>query len=309
MKIEIETLTTIAENLKLDLDPDTIARAMWSMITEPQDDTAGPLIHAFGAVRALEQLLDKGARIVEGIALDPLRERALPRMNSNSFEVTLRAAARFGVQLIGPTSPDWPQGFDDLGTQTPHLLWVRGNTKLLNSGTHTAIVGARAATGYGEHVAMEMTAGLVERGHTITSGAAYGIDGMAHRSALASSGNTIAYLAGGVDRFYPSGHDALLAHIVEKGAVASEIPVSSPPTKWRLLARNRLIAASTKATVVVEAGWRSGSLNIAGHAVAVGRPVGAVPGPVTSAASAGCHRLIRDQGVTLVTNADEAAAL
>ena len=309
MKTEIETLTTIAESLKLDLEPDTIARAMWSMISEPQDDIAGRLIQAFGAGEAINQLLSTDVRVIKGISLDPLRERALPRINRNTFEVTLRAAARFGVQLIGPTSPDWPQGFDELGTQTPHLLWVRGNTKLLNSGTHVAIVGARAATGYGEHVAMEMTAGLVERGHTITSGAAYGIDGMSHRAALASSGNTIAYLAGGVDRFYPSGHDALLTHIVEKGAVASEIPVSSAPTKWRFLARNRLIAASTRATIVVEAGWRSGSLNVAGHATAIGRPVGAVPGPVTSAASAGCHRLIRDHGATLVTNADEAGAL
>jgi len=156
---------------------------------------------------------------------------------------------------------------------------------------------------------MEITAGLVERGHTIVSGAAYGIDGMAHRAALASAGRTVAYLAGGVDRFYPSGHDALLTRIVETGAVVSELPCGSAPTKWRFLMRNRLIAASTKATLVVEAGWRSGSLNIAGRAVALGRPLGAVPGPVTSAASAGCHRLVRECGAIVVTNADEAAEL
>ena len=156
---------------------------------------------------------------------------------------------------------------------------------------------------------MEITAGLVERGHTIVSGAAYGIDGMAHRAALASAGRTVAYLAGGVDRFYPSGHDALLTRIVETGAVVSELPCGSAPTKWRFLMRNRLIAASTKATLVVEAGWRSGSLNVAGYATSLNRPVGAVPGPVTTAASAGCHRLMREFGATVITSADEAAAL
>jgi DNA processing protein len=156
---------------------------------------------------------------------------------------------------------------------------------------------------------MEASAGLVDRGYTIVSGAAYGIDGMAHRAALASNGQTIAFLAGGVDRFYPSGHDALLTRIVEAGAVVSELPCGSPPTKWRFLQRNRLIAAASQATVVLEAGWRSGSLNTAGHAATLGRPIGAVPGPVTSAASVGCHRLIREFDAILVTNAAEMAEL
>lgn len=156
---------------------------------------------------------------------------------------------------------------------------------------------------------MEASAGLVDRGYTIVSGAAYGIDGMAHRAALASSGQTIAVLAGGVDRFYPSGHEALLTRIVEEGAVVSELPCGAAPTKWRFLQRNRLIAAMSQATIVLEAGWRSGSLNTAGHAAALGRPLGAVPGPVTSAASAGCHRLIREFDAVCVTNADEMAQL
>jgi DNA processing protein len=172
-----------------------------------------------------------------------------------------------------------------------------------------SLVGARAATGYGEHVAMEASAGLVDRGFAIVSGAAYGIDGMAHRAALASSGTTVAVLAGGLDRFYPSGHEALLTRIVESGLVLSEVPPGTPPTKWRFLQRNRLIAALSCATVVLEAGWRSGSLNTAGHAAALGRPLGAVPGPVTSAASAGCHRLIREYDAVLVTTAAEMAEL
>jgi DNA processing protein len=132
---------------------------------------------------------------------------------------------------------------------------------------------------------------------------------MAHRAALASGGGTVAFLAGGVDRFYPSGHDSLLRRIEASGVVASELPCGASPTRWRFLQRNRLIAAASRATVVIEAGNRSGSLNTAGHAAAIGRPLGAVPGPVTSAASAGCHRLIREYDAICVTSADEMAEL
>ena len=172
-----------------------------------------------------------------------------------------------------------------------------------------ALVGARAATGYGEHVAMESSAGLVDRGFAIVSGGAYGIDGMAHRAALASDGTTIAFLAGGVDRFYPLGHESLLSRIAQTGAVVSELPCGAAPTKWRFLQRNRLIAAASEATVVLEAGIRSGSLNTAGHAAALGRPLGAVPGPVTSPASAGCHRLLREFDAVCVVDADQMAEL
>jgi DNA processing protein len=170
-------------------------------------------------------------------------------------------------------------------------------------------VGARAATGYGEHVTIEASSGLVDRGFAIVSGAAYGIDGAAHRAALASRGTTIAVLAGGLDRFYPSGHEQMLTRIIDRGVVVAEVPPGTTPTKWRFLLRNRLIAALGSATVVVEAGWRSGSLNTAGHAGTLGRPLGAVPGPVTSAASAGCHRLLREFAAVCVTTADEMAEL
>jgi DNA processing protein len=211
---------------------------------------------------------------------------------------------------LTPDVEGWPAGLADLGFHAPIALWVRGTDAALASlSTSISLVGARAATGYGEHVTMEASAGLVDRGFAIVSGAAYGIDGMAHRAALASHGMTVAFLAGGVDRLYPSGHDTLLARIIESGAVISELPCGQPPTRWRFLQRNRLIAAASQATIVLEAGWRSGSLNTAGHAAQVGRPLGAVPGPVTSAASAGCHRLIRDYGATLVTTAEEMAEL
>jgi DNA processing protein len=204
----------------------------------------------------------------------------------------------------------WPNGVDDLGVHAPIMLWMRGRPgRLSPDATSVALVGARAATGYGEHVAGELSAGLVELGFPIVSGAAYGIDGMAHRAALASGGLTLAFLAGGVDRFYPAGHDELLRRIAEHGLVLSEVPCGAAPTKWRFLQRNRLIAACSAATVVVEAGARSGSLNTAGHASALGRPLGAVPGPVTSPASAGCHRLLREYDAVCVTNAADVAEL
>ncbi len=288
---------------------DTLARAIWSTIIEPGDQDAGELISTLNAADALEAVLAGTSESIDGENVLALRERVSQRFSSGAVELAFRSAARFGAELVTPEHPHWPARMNDLEHSAPVALWVRGNTEYLVDEVSTAIVGARAATGYGEHVTMDITAGLVERGHTIVSGAAYGIDGMAHRAALASSGRTVAYLAGGVDRFYPSGHDALLSRIVETGVVASKLPCGSAPTKWRFLMRNRLIAASTKATIVVEAGWRSGSLNTAGHAIALGRPLGAVPGPVTSAASAGCHRLIRECGAIVVTNPDEAAEL
>ena len=306
-----ETITTFdqLQEQHHTISRDSLARAIWSTIIEPGDQDAGELITTLNAAEALETVLNGGSNSIDEERVRSLGERVIPKFSTGAVEMAFRSAARFGAELVTPEHPHWPTRMNDLGPSAPVALWVRGNTEFLGDEVSTAIVGARAATGYGEHVTMEITAGLVARGHTIVSGAAYGIDGMAHRAALAASGRTVAYLAGGVDRFYPSGHDALLSRIAETGAVASELPCGSVPTKWRFLMRNRLFAAAAASTLVVEAGWRSGSLNIAGHAIALGRPLGAVPGPVTSAASAGCHRLIREFGATVVTITDEAADL
>jgi DNA processing protein len=237
-------------------------------------------------------------------------QRWTPRLKSRDVILCLRQAQRVGARLLLPADQLWPIDLDDLGAHAPLGLWWRGIPAAFTALSQSiSLVGARAATGYGEHIAMEASAGLVDRGFAIVSGAAYGIDGMAHRAALASQGITVAFLAGGVDRFYPSGHDALLTRIAEFGAVISELPCGAAPTKWRFLQRNRLIAAASEATVVLEAGWRSGSLNTAGHAAALGRPLGAVPGPVTSPTSAGCHRLIREYDAVCVTTAAEMAEL
>ena len=300
---------------------DRFARATWTGIAEPGDGVAGLVIDALGAPRALAAVVDRwrADRLLAelgangAVAEDDLQQaldRWMPRLNSGAALIALRQASRVGAALRIPGDEHWPAGLDDLQEHAPIAIWTRGTTAALTAlGCSIALVGARAATGYGEHVTMESSAGLVDRGYAIVSGAAYGIDGMAHRAALASKGHTVAFLAGGVDRFYPSGHDALLTRIVESGTVISELPPGSPPTKWRFLQRNRLIAAASLATVVVEAGSRSGSLNTASHAAHLGRPVGAVPGPVTSAASAGCHRLIRERGAICVTTADEMAEL
>ena len=325
------------------------ARAAWSGIAEPGDGTAGVLVASLGARVALTAILEAwspvrlGALVRDALsgdapaaqgvlfvvspaidfseadadtsaeleaALDQGLQRWRPRLISTEVIRSLQQAARVEARLLLPTDALWPAGLDDLEKHAPLALWWRGVPAALAALPNSiALVGARAATGYGEHIAMEASAGLVDRGFAIVSGAAYGIDGMAHRAALASDGLTVAYLAGGVDRFYPSGHDSLLTRIAASGAVISELPCGAAPTKWRFLQRNRLIAASSAATVVLEAGWRSGSLNTAGHASALGRPLGAVPGPITSPTSAGCHRLIREFAAVCVTNPTEMAEL
>lgn len=293
------------------------AAAGWSHLAEPGDGAAGAVVAALGPETALAEVVaggrDGAARDAAGLtgkewkdAVARWRPRWDPRVVCNNLAVARRARLR----LLTPDDEEWPAPLADLGRHGPTCLWVRGAASALSGPqARVAIVGARAATAYGEHVAAELAADLVARGMVVVSGAAYGIDGTAHRAALASGGTTVAMLAGGVERAYPAGHTDLIDRIAATGAVVSEVPPGSTPTKWRFLQRNRLIAALSDATVVVEAGWRSGSLNTAAHAAALGQPLGAVPGPVTSPASAGCHRLLREFDARCVTNADEVVEL
>jgi DNA processing protein len=300
---------------------DVAAAAILGFVSEPGDGVLGRLVSALGAAQVAEDLLaerasaeltadaaDRGAAVsVHEVAAGLQRWR--PRLDHAAFARGLRQAARVGARLLLPADAEWPDGVRDLDAHSPLTLWVRGRVGALDETPSVALVGARAATAYGEHVAIETAAGLVDRGFAVVSGGAYGIDGTAHRSALAGGGTTVAFLAGGVDRFYPVGHEALLSRIAETGAVVSEMSCGAAPTRWRFLQRNRLIAAASQATVVLEAGMRSGSLNTAGHAAALGRPLGAVPGPVTSPASAGCHRLLREFDAICVTDAAQVAEL
>lgn len=287
---------------------EALARVCWSVLAEPGDGVAGTLIESLGASNALRFALGSAPAAdsdVGGRALADGRARWTTRADARSALEAVRGAGDVGARLLIPGDDLWPRSLDDLGVHAPTVLWVRGEPELLSAAPRVAIVGARAASGYGEMLAGDFAGDLAAGGAVVVSGGAYGIDGAAHRAALGVDGRTVAFLAGGVDRAYPQGHQQLLRRIVETGAVVSEVPCGTAPTKWRFLARNRLIAAVSDATVVVEAGWRSGSLNTAGHAAALGRPLGAVPGPVTSASSAGCHRLLREYDARCVTTAAE----
>lgn len=301
------------------------ARVAFSALIEPGDTDASGLVHTLGARRALwwvarsDDAETLRRRLIEAEPSEPVPslgrlQRALDRwrerLRSESPEHVFRRAAHLGARMIVPDTPLWPNGLDDLDVGRPLALWVRGDPLHLAALSRSvSVVGSRSATGYGTHVALESAAGLSDRGFALVSGGALGIDAAIHRSALASDQLTVAFLAGGVDRLYPAGNSELLGRIVQRGLVVAELPPGSAPTRWRFLMRNRLIAATSQATVVIEAGRRSGSLNTAGHAAQLGRPLGAVPGPVTSPASAGCHRLIREYHATCVTTAAEMAEL
>lgn len=309
---------------------DVFAGAAWSGLGEPGDRLVGLMCDALGSAAALDALasgfsveelsdLVVNSGIIDEViedkdtlteALGEAKERWMPRVSHREAIAHLERAARIGATVITPENEDWPDGLSRLGQHRPAALWIRGDSNVLAAlRKSVAIVGARASTGYGEHVTMDVVTGLVNRGYCVVSGAAYGIDGMAHRATLASEGATVAVLAGGIDRLYPSGHDALLRRIIEQGVVVTELPCGFAPTKWRFLQRNRLIAALTQATVVIEAGWRSGSLNTAHHALDMNIPVGAVPGPITNPSSAGCHRLLRETPAVCVTTVDEIVEL
>lgn len=293
------------------------ARLVWSALVEPGDAVAGSLVGVLGPVEALRLVEDAlaGGLMpgVAGVAPDELStqlERWRPRLDARLLAGVAGEAARTGLILVGPESDSWPGGLDDLGVHAPIALWVRGDpTALAALERSVALVGARASTAYGEHVAGMLSGDLAGDGIAIVSGGAYGIDGVAHRAALGVDGLTVAFVAGGADRVYPAAHGHLFSRIAERGAIVGEVAPGGTPTKWRFLQRNRLIAAASGATVVVEAGWRSGSLNTAGHAAALGRPLGAVPGAITSATSEGCHRLLREYDATCVTSAADVREL
>ncbi|MCR6647033.1 MAG: DNA-processing protein DprA [Cellulomonas sp.] len=306
------------------------ARAAWSALAEPGDVVAGALLAQLGAVQAWQWVVDSAAGLVDVPARAaptgdaPARlvravERWAPRMTRLAAEGwSVHRPPPDGVshvRVLVPGDREWPAGLDDLGAAAPACLWVRGDPAAARwpstgRARTAALVGARAATAYGERVAIDLAAGLVDAGFVVVSGGAYGVDAAAHRGALASGGRTLVVVAGGVDRAYPAGNVRLIEEAVASGgAVVGEVPPGSLPTRSRFLQRNRLIAALGTATVVVEAAWRSGALSTANHAARLNRPVGAVPGPVTSMASAGCHRLLREGVATCVTDAAEVVEL
>ena len=277
-------------------DEERWARAAWSRLAEPGDERAVELIARHGAAGALALVLDGSPEA---------HETFVRRAERLDVDRDLEIADRVGARLVCPEDEDWPSGVDDLDT-SPICLWVRGPADLsVLARRSVAVVGARSCTSYGDLVAADFGAGLADRGFAVVSGAAFGIDAAAHRGALAVDGVTIAVLAGGVDRAYPVAHETLIHRIADTGAVISEVAPGSAPTRPRFLLRNRLIATMTTGTVVVEAGLRSGSLNTARTAAGHSRPVGVVPGPITSMVSAGCHQARRDGFAEIVTDVAE----
>ncbi len=282
---------------------DRVARAALSRLAEPGDIRLAGLVAELGAGHVYDLLLNEQdvAGVYTDVAsrlrgLDPARELA-------------DAAAR-GIRFVCPGDAEWPSsvgaldGCEDVNGRggAPLGLWVRGPLSLAEAADGSvAVVGSRSATSYGAGVAADIAADLGKEGVCVTSGAAFGIDQAAHRGALASRGPTIAVLACGVDRAYPSAHKNLLDYIADVGAVVSELPPGCAPTKFRFLSRNRLIAALSAGVVVVEAAVRSGALNTANWATRLHRPLMGVPGPVTSAPSEGVHELLRRGDAILVT--------
>ncbi|MDP9935044.1 DNA processing protein [Paenarthrobacter nicotinovorans] len=311
-------------------DKNRTARAALARLMEPQDSVGLALVQVAGAVDALgvatgelrtgpalEQEISAVLRDAGGPAswpgLQDSLKRWAPRVADLAPERDLETMRRLGGRLIIPGDDLWPEQLSDLGLQEPLCLWWRGHEQELPSAPHSiALVGSRDSTGYGASVTGDFAYGLAQRGFSVVSGGAYGIDAHAHRGALnggVAGLPTIAVMAGGVDRFYPSGNEDLLRAVCTQGAVISEVPPGSAPTRYRFLQRNRLIAALASVTVVVEARWRSGALNTAHHAESIGRVVAAVPGSIHSANSAGCHRLLREGGAVCVTDVGEIAEL
>jgi DNA processing protein len=297
------------------LSEEKLARAALTYLAEPGDPALGALLgicepaEILAAIKA-DMLPGTGPGCGDTPASRAALDRALGRWRTRlpglPDEERIAGTSRDGIRLTCPGDAEWPDVLNQLGQARPYALWLRGNTDLRFACSRSvAVVGSRAATSYGGHVAGEIAADLGERGWTVVSGGAYGIDAAAHRGALAAEAVTVAVLACGVDYPYPAGHVDLFAAITAQGLVVSEWPPGRHPARTRFLVRNRVIAALGCGTVIVEAGERSGALNTARHAANLGRPLMAVPGPVTSAQSAGCHRIIRDWGASCVTRAAE----
>jgi len=289
------------------LAPERAARVVLSRVGEPGDPRLTGLVAELGAEEVLAALRRQGDA-------GDLGDDLAARLHQADPVVELEHAQRQGIRFVTPDDAEWPAALADLA-HAPSLherggvpvgLWVKGPGRLdALLGQAVAVVGSRSATTYGASVAGEIGADLGRAGRTVVSGAAFGIDHAAHRGALAVDGPTVAVLACGVDRAYPAAHRRLLDYIAEVGAVVSEAAPGCAPTRIRFLARNRLIAAMSQGAVVVEAAIRSGALNTANWAAGLSRTLMGVPGPVTSAPSAGVHQLIRMRGALLVTDGAE----
>jgi len=280
-----------------------LARVALCRLTEPGDPRLTGLVSQLGAMRVHDHLANE--RDLDGMLSD-----VAGRLAGLDPQRELDQATRLGIRFVIPGDAEWPAQLHDLDHcgplqergGAPLGLWVKGPLRLDELRDSVAVVGARSATTYGSDVAGAISAEVAAAGLCVVSGAAFGIDNAAHRGALASRGATVAVLACGADRVYPAAHRQLLDHLASHGAVVSELAPGCAPTRHRFLARNRIIAALARGTVVVEAAVRSGALNTANWSDRLSRRLMGVPGPVTSAPSAGVHQLIRTGAASLVTS-------
>jgi DNA processing protein len=283
------------------------ARMCLAAVVEPGHPAVAQTVAEYSAEQVWASLTGRGADT-------PLAQRA-QRLRPDEIRARTRAE---GLRFLVPGDEEWPEGVADLSgcepvnqlSGEPLGLWVCGGGDLAAlSASAVAVVGSRASSAYGDTVAADVAAELSESGRSVVSGGAYGIDAAAHRGCLSGRTPTVAVLAGGLDEPYPAGHRALFARIAENGVLVSELAPGEHPTRVRFLARNRLIAAMSAGTVMVEAAVRSGARNTVTWANALGRVVMAVPGPVTSATSVTPHRLIRDAEAVLVSGAADVLEL
>jgi DNA processing protein len=284
----------------IDYDDEREVRLRLGRLIEPEDQLFAELLELVDPAQLLRAVAEGGnlePPIPEGLAakLESRRAGLRFRLALADPAMDLEAGERAGARYLIPGDEGWPTPLDDMGGRAPIGLWMIGGFP--SDAPVVAMVGARACTGYGLQAAGQLASELAKDGVTIVSGAALGVDGAAHRGTLAVGGVTVAVLACGVDRRYPASHDGLIQAIGERGAVLAELPPGTAPTRFRFLARNRLIAGLAAATVVVEAAGRSGSLVTARLAAELGRAVFAVPGPITSRLSMGTNALLCDGAI------------
>lgn len=285
-----------------DLEEERLARAALSRLSEPGTYRLCTAVANLGGIEVRERLLNQSGDAAE-------REIAA-RLAAIDAAAELDRASSIGVRFVVPGDAEWPSQLNDLREAPPLQdrggppvgLWVRGPLRLESLAESVSIVGSRSATTYGEQVARDLAAALARDGRPVISGAAYGIDQAAHRGALGGRGTTVAVLACGADRVYPAAHAELINHLGQTGAVISETPPGGAPMRVRFLGRNRMIAALSRGTIVVEAARRSGALNTANWAGRLNRVVMGVPGPITAEQSQGVHDLLRLGMGTVVTN-------
>ena len=308
-KSELEAVSSVLISGSQSKPETVLASAALSHLCEPGDTFMGRLFEKMGSLALLAALVERldeagmGERLGQDFVQEledayeqqfsqlwtNATERWCPRLSKNQAIESVDQIAALGGKLVGWNCEEYPQGLNDLDAGKPPVIWLLGNPELLADVPRVSVVGTRSSNRYGTSVAADISAVAVQNRIVTVSGGAIGIDAVVHQSTLALEGDTIAVMAGGLGKLYPSSNLQLLRRIAQTGLLVAEQPPAVSVSKWRFLMRNRLIAALGDATVVVQAGRTSGALSTAKHALSIHRPVAMVPGPIDSAFSVGCH--------------------